>query len=162
MIPPSKLNLESHACNFASIRPKAEKNVNIALYSRLKREMKWSGQFSTVVASERMFNRVVASTSATQNVDSESISGKCKRLETMKKGIKDIIKEEHLNDMNEKVHTLTMQGEIAKLLILEKQTVTWQALMHSLPKGIMAFALKMATNTLPTPYNLKLWRKTRS
>ena len=80
MIQHSKLYLESHACFFASIRLKADKNVNTALDYRLKREAKWSVQFSTVVALERIYNRVVAFTSATQNLDSDTISGKCKRL----------------------------------------------------------------------------------
>ena len=52
-----------------------------------------------------------------------------------------------------------MQGDFLKLLIEEKENVTWQALIRNVPRGIMSFALNSVTNTLPSPDNLKRWGK---
>ena len=52
-----------------------------------------------------------------------------------------------------------MQGEFTKLLIEEKENVTWQSVIKNVPRGIMSFALKSVTNSLATPDNLKRWGK---
>ena len=78
-----------------------------------------------------------------------------KRKQQQKKSFK----EEVTNLWNEKVYSLTMQGEFAKLLIEEKENVTWQSVIKNVPRGIMSFALKSVTNSLATPDNLKRWGK---
>ena len=84
-----------------------------------------------------------------------------KRLEIprAKKAIKQSIQEQTLEVWNEKVEKLTMQGDFAKLLIEEKENVTWQSVIRNVLKGIMSFALNSVTNTLPSPDNLKRWGK---
>ena len=52
-----------------------------------------------------------------------------------------------------------MQGDFAKLLIEEKENVTWQSVIRNVPKGVLSFALNSVTNTLPSPDNLKRWGK---
>ena len=54
-----------------------------------------------------------------------------------------------------------MQGDFTKLLIEEKENVTWQALVRNVPSGFLSFALKSVTNCLPTPDNLVRWGKRR-
>ena len=76
-----------------------------------------------------------------------------------KEAIKKSIQEETLQIWNNKVEHLTMQGDFLKLLIEEKESVTWQALIRNVPRGIMSFALNSVTNTLPSPDNLKRWGK---
>ena len=49
----------------------------------------------------------------------------------------------------------TMQGDFLKLLIEEKENVTWQALIRNVPRGIMSFALDSVTNTLPLQTTLR-------
>ena len=52
-----------------------------------------------------------------------------------------------------------MQGEFAQLLIDEKENVTWQSVVRNVPRGILSFALRSVTNTLPSPDNLRRWGK---
>ena len=52
-----------------------------------------------------------------------------------------------------------MQGDFTKLLIEEKENVTWKSIIRNVPGGILSFALNSATNTLPTPDNLRRWGK---
>ena len=52
-----------------------------------------------------------------------------------------------------------MQGDYARLLIEEKENVTWQSIVKNVPRGVMSFALRSVTNCLPTPDNLKRWGK---
>jgi hypothetical protein len=55
------------------------------------------------------------------------------------------------------VNKLTLQGDFAKLLIEEKENITWKSIVNNIPKGVLSFALKSAVNGLPTPDNLKRW-----
>ena len=41
----------------------------------------------------------------------------------------------------------------------EKENVTWKSIINNVPRGILSFALNSATNTLPTPDNLRRWGK---
>ena len=54
-----------------------------------------------------------------------------------------------------------MQGDFVKLLIEEESSVTWQSIIRQVPRNIMSFAVRSATNTLATPDNLKRWGKRR-
>ena len=50
-----------------------------------------------------------------------------------------------------------MQGELATLLAEEEGDIPWKATIFSVPKGVMAFAVRACTNTLATPDNLARW-----
>ena len=76
-----------------------------------------------------------------------------------KKAIKQSIQEQTLELWNSKVERLTMQGDFAKLLIEEKENVTWISIINNVPRGILSFALNSITNSLPTPDNLRRWGK---
>ena len=52
-----------------------------------------------------------------------------------------------------------MQGDFAKLLIEEKENITWKSIINNVPRGVLSFALNSTTNTLPTPDNLRRWGK---
>ena len=52
-----------------------------------------------------------------------------------------------------------MQGEFVKLLIEEKQSITWQSIIRGLPRNILAFSVRLATDSLASPSNLKRWGK---
>ena len=70
-----------------------------------------------------------------------------------------VVQEETVQIWNDRVGKLTMQGDLAKLLIEEKECITWQSIIRSVPRGVVSFALNSATNTFPTPDNLKRWGK---
>ena len=76
-----------------------------------------------------------------------------------KKAIKQSINQEVLDTWNKKVHKLTVQGEFTKLLIEEEESVTWQSLIRGMPRNIMAFSMRLATDSLASPSNLKRWGK---
>ena len=54
---------------------------------------------------------------------------------------------------------LTAQGEFALLLAEENNDITWQAYKYSVPRGVMGFAARAATNSLATADNLFRWSK---
>ena len=49
----------------------------------------------------------------------------------------------------------TMQGDFAGLLIEEELSVTWQSVERKMPRNMIAFAARLATNSLASPDNLK-------
>ena len=43
------------------------------------------------------------------------------------------------------------------LLAQEKEDVSWQSLIHQVPRGVLAWAVRAGTNSLATPDNLARW-----
>ena len=43
------------------------------------------------------------------------------------------------------------------LLAQEKEDISWQALIHKVPRDILAWAVRAGTTTLATPDNLARW-----
>ena len=52
-----------------------------------------------------------------------------------------------------------MQGDFLRLLAEEESNMTWQSFKYSLPKGVLGWAARAATNSLATPDNLFRWGK---
>ena len=52
---------------------------------------------------------------------------------------------------------IPFQGAMLSLLAQEKESVSWQALIHQMPRGVLACAVRAGTNTLATPHNLACW-----
>ena len=52
-----------------------------------------------------------------------------------------------------------MQGEFTQLLIEEEESATWQSIVRGLPRNIMSFCVKLASNALPSADNLRRWGK---
>ena len=52
---------------------------------------------------------------------------------------------------------LDVQGDLAKLLEEEASEIDWKAVIYRVPKGVMAFACRAATNSMATPDNLARW-----
>ena len=63
---------------------------------------------------------------------------------------------ENLEQQGEK---LVMQVDFTKLLIEEKENVTCRSITNNVPREVLSLALNSATNTLPTPDNLRKWGK---
>ena len=76
-----------------------------------------------------------------------------------KAAIKQSVNQDILTAWNDKVSKLTMQGEFTQLLIEEEESVTWQSIVRGLPRNIMSFCVKLASNALPSPDNLRRWGK---
>ena len=76
-------------------------------------------------------------------------------LPKAKLAVKKSVNEEILETWNNKVQKLLVQGEFTKLLIEQEESVTWQSIIRGLPRNILAFAARLATDSLPSPSNLK-------
>ena len=74
-----------------------------------------------------------------------------------KVAVKKSVTEDILELWNTKVNQLTMQGDFTRLLIEEQNAVTWQSIIRKVPRNVMSFAIRSATNSLPSPDNLKRW-----
>ena len=77
----------------------------------------------------------------------------------LKKAAKAVIASRYLEQTNNKSIQLEVQGHLATLLIQEESNMAWQSLIFSVPKGVMTFAARAATNSLASPDNLARWKK---
>ena len=77
----------------------------------------------------------------------------------IKKAAKDIIAAQYLDKAKEKANKLELQGEFGRLLAEEENDVDWKSLIFQVPRGVMAFAARLCTNSLATPDNLARWGK---
>ena len=77
----------------------------------------------------------------------------------LKNAAKDIIAHQYLDKANEKANNLELQGEFARLLAAEELDVDWKSKIFQVPRGVMAFAARLGTNSLPTADNLNRWGK---
>lgn len=68
----------------------------------------------------------------------------------------------YLEKWNSRIKDLLIQGDFLKLLESEQSNVSWKSIIYGVPKGVMQFAMRSATNCLATPDNLKRWKKVNS
>ena len=52
---------------------------------------------------------------------------------------------------------IPFQGAMLSLLAEEKEDISWQALIHQVPRGVLAWTVRVGTNSLATPDNLARW-----
>ena len=159
---PSQLYQDGQAGNFTAMRIKGDSVVNHALDSRLQRESAWTTKSSATVSCQRIMQESMDMDKffiPTSENTFDLASSRKSELFKAKKAIKETIQEETVRLWNSKVEKLVMQGDLAKLLIEEKENMTWQSIIRNVPRGVLSFALNSATNTLPTPDNLRRWGK---
>ena len=60
------------------------------------------------------------------------------------------------------VETLQVQGSLLCLASQEKEDLLWKSTMFQLKSGTLKFMLNACIDTLPTPANLKRWKKSSS
>ena len=160
---PSQLYMEGHTGNYVTCKVKADSNVNLALRSQLSRESQWVGKSSTLVQCDNIFQEI------SDNVMIPTVEN-CHDLEKtiqeqlpkIKEAAKNQIQFIYLEKWNERVKNLLVQGDFLNLLISEQSNVSWKSMIYGVPRGVMQFAMRSATNTLATPDNLKRWKKIAS
>ena len=159
---PSQLYSEGHAGNYAMMRLKGDQTVNLTLDSRLERESAWINKSSTISFCDELLNQNIQNDKIFIPTPENCVNVAASvRHEIPKARIatKFSVQQYTLEQWNSKVEKLAMQGDFAKLLIEEKDNITWQSIIHSVPRGVLSFALNSTTNTLPTPDNLRRWGK---
>ena len=75
-------------------------------------------------------------------------------LPKIKEAVKENIANEYNEYYNSKINDLTMQGDFLQLLNEEEEDVTWKSIIYGVPRGVLSFACRAATNSLATPDNL--------
>jgi hypothetical protein len=147
---PSQLYMEGHAGNIAMMRMKGDILVNKCIDSKINREAKWTKKYSTASNCDKIFAQLVKEKKIVQ-----PISGNTSQniIDRAKKEVKKSIQVEVRNNWDTKVEKLVMQGNFTKLLIEEKENVTWQSIARKMPRNVMAFATRIGTNSLPSPDN---------
>ena len=143
---------------------KGDSTVNAALDSQLERESQWTRKSSTIVQCDRILQSCVSNDEIFIPNESNTFNINYSRqieIPRAKEAIKKSVTEDILELWNNKVNNLTMQGEFTKLLIEEQNAVTWQSVIRRVPRSVMSFAIRSATNSLPSPDNLRRWGKRR-
>ena len=159
---PSQVYNEAHAGSHAIIRSKGDEVVNHALNSRIERESAWTRKHSTAVTMHEMWKDNIEQNRIKPTHEEDTYASKKQHVQNAKKVMQSSVKSQTINTWNTRVQKLTFQGDFLKLLIDEKENVTWQSISNNIPKGVLSFALKACSNGLNTPDNLKGWgiRKT--
>ena len=159
---PSQIYNEAHAGNHAIIRSKGDNIVNHALDSRIERESVWTRKHSTIVTMQEMWKNNIEQDKIQPTHEEDSLATKKINALKAKKAMQGSVKCQTIHNWNTRVQKLTFQGDFIKLLIDEKENVTWRSISNNIPKGVLSFALKACSNGLNTPDNLKRWgiRKT--
>ena len=153
---PSQIYLEGHANNMLLMRMKGDETVNACIDSQLERESTWRNKSSTAVKSNTLIAPIVENTIPI--IPSNSTT-RTQIINRAKKVLKKTINEDVKDKWDTKIQSLTMQVNFTELLIEEKQCVTWQSIARKVPRNVMSFATRLATNSLPSPDNLRRWGK---
>ena len=137
--------------------------MQLAIESQLSREAQWTVKTSTIVQCDNIYQSVaednlIPTHSNCHNYESSLAS----QTPILKTAVRNEVQSVYKDIWREKVERLVSQGDFLKLLESEQSDVTWKGLIYGVPKGVMAFAMRSATNTLATPDNLKKWKRVRS
>ena len=121
----------------------------------MEREQAWTKQSSTIVACEDIFQQLELDQHLSVLESNPShISTIRKELPGYKKRAKKVIQDKVLEASQEQARELVHQGEFARLLEVQENNVEWQSLIYSLPRGLLGWAGRATSNSLPTPDNL--------
>ena len=81
------------------------------------------------------------------------------RAKQLKNEAKKIIRVQNIREIEGKVSGLAVQGSYLKLLLEEKENITWKSIIYSMPRGILSWASRAVTDSLFTPPNIARWNK---
>ena len=127
---PSHIYLEGHTNNMLLMRLKGDTTVNACLDSQIERENAWKGKSSTAVKSNSIIAPYVESTT-TQTLPSTLTQRQ----------------------------TISKAKKVVKKAINEDVKDKWQSIARKVPRNVMSFAVRLSTNSLASPDNLKRWGK---
>ena len=152
---PSQVYLEGHAGNFMNSMVRGDPVVKEALAVGVSREAEWSRKSSTLCECRNIFEKVSENSMIPNQSNTYHFATAARlALPNLKKQTNMIIREKFLEKFNEQAEETNFQGELLTLLKEEKSDITWKAFIYSVPKGVMAFAMRSSTNSLATPDNL--------
>lgn len=77
---------------------------------------------------------------------------------TLQRALRVEMVERSENKWNKKLSDLSVQCKFKEVCTLEEENRVWKRIMDGLPAGQLSFILRAASDTLPTPVNLKRWK----
>jgi hypothetical protein len=131
-----------------------------ALNTRLARERTWTKKFSSTVQCEEIFQELELD-QFLPRLEEDPTYIHTLRLEMprYKKDANKMVQDMVLKKAQLQSKDLVMGGEFSRLLEEQNSSVEWRSLIHSLPRGLLGFAARLTTNSLPSPDNLARWKK---
>ena len=158
--PVSQIYLQGHVGNYINSTLKADPDVKLAIQSSIYREAQWTKNSSTVVKCKDIFEEL-ALTEHIPTVDNcpNIACSTIVEVPKLKKAATELISKSYLDYWNEVAKSLVVQGDFLRLLAEEEEHMTWQSFKFSLPKGVLGWAARAATQSLATPDNLFHWGK---
>ena len=146
--------MSSHLLHFSG-----DPIVKEAVDSQLQRESGWTRKSSTALECEKILQNV-KQTSFFPTPDNCYNYKASKRLEMpkIKKAAKTLVSEKFQNEAYSKASQMEVQGALANLLAEEKFNIKWKSVIFSVPRRVMAWAARAATNSLASPDNLARWQ----
>ena len=115
-------------------------------------------EIASIALSDNMQSVLSSSKSARDvlNLAIESVESIDRR--TFPRVVKHIMKEKSVEKWKAHLSNLTVQKKFNESCELEEDNRVWNRLLGGLPAGQLSFILRAASDTLPTPLNLKRWR----
>ena len=150
--PVSQVYIEGHMSNYINSTILADSTVVEALKCSVEREEAWVKKSSTIVKCKEIFTEV-----GENIILNDNISSRRRAVKDIKKAANKHIAQEFLNQANQHATDMVLQGEFAVILAEEEKDVAWKSIIYQVPRGVMAFSLRAATNSLATPDNLARW-----
>ena len=156
---PSQTYMEGHIGNFLNIKlSSSDPVVKEALECQLSREGKWKKKSSTAVQCQEIFEQLQDECNIPTPENTylfETIIRK--ELPKIKKVAQKKIKDKRLTEAKASSSKLAFQGDLCKVLEEDSADIDWKTIIYRVPKGVMSFACRAATNSLATPDNLPRW-----
>ena len=156
---PSQTYLEGHMGNFLNMKlSSSDPVVREAQECQLAREGQWTRKSSTAVQCQEIFNTLQEECFIPTDENTyDRVTAIKKEMPKLKKAAKKKIQEKNMVKAKKDSSRLEVQGEFARLLEEEERDIDWKTTIYRVPRGVMAFACRAATNSLATPDNLARW-----
>ena len=79
--------------------------------------------------------------------------------QTLPKATRTVYKDQRERFWSSHLNSLLVQRKFGDVCTLEKENRVWARIMDGLSAGQLSFILRAASDTLPTPLNLKRWKQ---
>ena len=156
----SQTYLEGHLNAYINTNMVADADTKEALRCAEEREGQWKRKSSTLMECKEIFQEMKegdeCSIPTPDNCSNFRVTARIEKPKIMKVA-KDKVSQIFAKRSSKAVEASPFQGQMLSLLEQEGQDVSWKATIYSVPRGVMAFAVRAGTNTLATLDNLARW-----
>lgn len=158
--PVSQVYLEGHFSAYFNSKLVANSDTKEALKCTKVREGQWTNKSSTTTQCKDLVDEMGTEQDCfiptEQNTDTFEATLRVE-MPKIKKAAKLKVAQLYRDKAEEDATKIPFQGAMLSLLAEEKEDISCQALIHQVPRGVLAWAVRAGTNTLATPDNLARW-----